>query len=215
MSRISSRLLSGVVLALLAGCGGSVPNGDGDGEAELVAAGEDFLAILCFPSVDGLLRCDEQPILAEGNAEETAAVIARALIAGPAAFESETEGDPSEMSGESFRALPGGVRLLSLELLDGVAYVDLTTDRAGSQADGTASAAGRSALRLERPPMGLREELVAVYSLVNTLTANNLGVDRVVLMWNGEQRPTFAGHVDTSRALMADLERNAAPSGGV
>ena len=62
--------------------------------------------------------------------------------------------------------------------------------------------------------MGLREELLAVYSLVNSLTANNLGIDRVVLMWNGEQRPTFAGHVDTSRALMADLERNAEPAGG-
>lgn len=214
MTRACSCLIPGVVVAVLAGCGGSDPNGDGDGEVELVAAGEAFLATLCFPSVDGVLRCDERPVRAEDSAEETAAAIVRALMAGPAAFESETEGDPSEMSAELFPALPGGVRLLALEVLDGVAYVDLTTERAGSSGDAAAASAGRSALRLERPAMGLREELLAVYSLVNSLTANNLGIDRVVLMWNGEQRPTFAGHVDTSRALMADLERNAEPAGG-
>ncbi len=203
MIRRRSSLCSVVVLALLAGCGGSGQNGDGDAEVELVAPGEAFLAILCFPSVDGLLRCDEWPIRAEDSTEETAAVIVEALIAGPGPIE------------ELLPALPAGVRLLAVELLDGVAYVDLTTVEVDSGTGEVAATGSRSPVVLERPAMGLTEELLAVYSLVNSLTANNLGVDRVVLMWNGEQRSTFAGHVDTTRPLVADLERNAAPAGGV
>ena len=223
MIRPRSSLCSAVVLALLAGCGGSGQNGDGDGEVELVAPGEAFLAILCFPSIDGLLRCDRRPIRAEGSAEETAAVIVEALIAGPDAAvpvsgeaDDDNEGvsEPPEPIEEVLPALPAGVRFLAVELFDGVAYVDLTTVEVDSGTGEATGAAGRSAVVLERPAMGLREELLAVYSLVNSLTANNLGIDRVVLMWNGEQRPTFAGHVDTTRPLMADLERNAAPSGG-
>lgn len=229
MTRAPSRVWPVLALALLAGCGGSGENGDGDGEAELAAPGADFLATLCFPTGVGLLRCEERPIPAEGSAEETAAVVVEALIAGPERAESpapvggepDDEGDapaapaaPADPIDDVFPALPGGVRLLALEVLDGVAYVDLTMAAVGN-GTGDRAGASRSALVLERPAMGLTEELLAVYSVVNSLTANSLGIDRVVLMWNGEQRPTFAGHVDTTRPLMADLERNAAPSGGV
>ena len=222
-----SGLCSVGVLVLLAGCGDSGANGDGDGdgEVELVAPGEDFLATLCFPSVDGTLRCDRRPIRAEDSVEETAAVIVEALIAGPGGAEAgvpvsvfgaaDDDRDSPEPIEELLPALPAEVRLLAVELLDGVAYVDLTTAADDSGAGQRASTAGRPVLVLERPAMGLTEELLAVYSLVNSLTANNLGIDRVVLMWNGEQRSTFAGHVDTTRPLMADLERNAEPSGGV
>lgn len=222
-----SGLGSVVVLVLLTGCGGTGENGDGDGEMELVAPGEDFLATLCFPSTFGSLRCDRRPVRAEDSVEETAAVIVEALIAGPDEAEAadpnpvpvpadaDDDGEPPEPVEELLPALPAGVRLLAVELIDGMAYVDLTTVEIGSGTVGATRAAGRSALVLERPAMGLTEELLAVYSLVNSLTANNLGVDRVVLMWNGEQRPTFAGHVDTTRPLMADLSRNAEPAGGI
>ncbi len=213
-----------VVLVFLAGCGGPGEGGAGDGEMEPAAPGEDFLATLCFPGTLGSLRCDRRPIRAEDSAEKTAAAIVEALIAGPRGVETadpipvpanvdDDGGRPVPIDG-LFPALPAGVRLLAVELIDGVAYVDLTTVEVGS-ATGAAGAAGRSALLLERPPMGLTGELLAVYSLVNSLTANNLGVDRVVLMWNGEQRPTFAGHVDTTRPLMADRSRNAGTAGGV
>ena len=213
-----------VVLVLLAGCGGSGEIGDSDGEMELVLPGEDFLATVCFPSAAGLLRCEQQPIRAEDSAEETAAVIIEALIAGPEGTEaavpvsssadSDEDGESLESTEQLLPALPAGVGLLEVELLDGVAYVDLTTVEVGS-GTGSTRAADRPAVFLERPAMGLTEELLAVYSLVNSLTANNLGIDRVVLMWNGEQRPTFAGHVDTTRPLMADLSRNAEPVGGI
>ncbi len=224
MIRPRSGRCSVVVLVLLAGCGGAGEDGDGVGEVELVLPGEDFLATVCFPSALGLLRCEQQPIRAEDSAEETAAVIIEALIAGPggtgaavpvaSSADSDEDGESPESIEQLLPALPAGVGLLEVELLDGVAYVDLTTVEVGS-GTGSTRAAGRSAVFLERPAMGLTEELLAVYSLVNSLTANNLGVDRVVLMWNGEQRPTFAGHVDTTRPLMADLSRNAEPVGGI
>ena len=222
MTRARSSPCAVVALVLLAGCGGSGQNGDGDGEVELVAPGEEFLGVLCFPGALGLLHCEERPIRAEDGAEETAAVIVEALIAGPGGVEAavsvsgdaDDDREPPEPIEELLPALPAGVRLLAVELLDGVAYVDLTTAAGDSGTGAGAGTAGRSVLVLERPAMGLTEELLAVYSLVNSLTANNIGVDRVVLMWNGEQRPTFAGHVDTTRPLMADLERNAESSGG-
>ena len=230
MTRARSSSCAVVALVLLAGCGDSGANGDGDGdgEVELVAPGEEFLGVLCFPGALGLLHCEERPIRAEDSAERIAAVIVEALIAGPGGAEAaapapvpggtDDDGDdrePPELIEELLPALPAEVRLLAVELIDGVAYVDLTTAAGDSGTGAGAGTAGRSAVVLERPAMGLTEELLAVYSLVNSLTANNLRIDRVVLMWNGEQRPTFAGHVDTTRPLMADLERNAESSGGV
>ncbi len=177
-----------VPLVWLGACGGGDVD-DGVGfEAEFVAEGEDFFATLCFPAADGLLRCEPRAIPAAGSVEETAASIVQALIDGPG----PTEG--------TFPVLPPAVGLQAFDLVNGVAYVDLSVARTGA------------APRFERPAMGLREELLAVYGLVNSLTASNLGIERVVLMWNGEQRLTFAGHVDTTRALLPDLDRNAAPS---
>lgn len=196
--QLSNRwLLAAVVLLVLLGaCGGGDLDGDLDGEVELVPEGEDFFAILCFPAADGLLRCEPRAIPAAGSVEETAATIVQALIDGPGT--APVGGDP--LDDEIFPVLPPSVRLQAFDLVNGVAYVDLTVARTGS------------ALGFERPAMGLRDELLAVYSLVNSLTASNLGIERVVLMWNGEQRLTFAGHVDTSRPLLPDLDRNAEPA---
>lgn len=187
-----------LLLVLLGACGGGDMDGELDGEVELVPEGEDFFATLCFPSADGLLRCEPRAIPAAGSVEETAAAIVQALIDGPGP--APVGDDPPEPGKEIFPALPPTVGLQSFELVNGVAYVDLTVARTGP------------ALRFERPAMGLRDELLAVYSLVNSLTASNLGIERVVLMWNGEQRLTFAGHVDTTRPLLPDLDRNAEPS---
>jgi hypothetical protein len=52
--------------------------------------------------------------------------------------------------------------------------------------------------------MGSTEEMLAVYSLVNTLLANEPSANAVVLLWNGRQHPSLAGHIDTARPLTAN-----------
>ena len=56
------------------------------------------------------------------------------------------------------------------------------------------------------PAWGSRHEMVAVFSVVNSLFANTPEIDSVVLLRNGQQRPTFAGHLDTSRPLLANRQ---------
>ena len=83
-----------------------------------------------------------------------------------------------------FRPFPEGTEAGSVFVSDaGIAYVDLVSTR-------------------PRPPAsGSLDEMLSVYSLVNTLQANLPEVAGVVLLWNGQQRPSFAGHLDTGRPL--------------
>jgi hypothetical protein len=58
-----------------------------------------------------------------------------------------------------------------------------------------------------RPPVtGSLEELLSVFSLVNTVLLNTPEIEAVVLLWNGQQHQTFAGHVDTSLPLRPDRD---------
>lgn len=84
-----------------------------------------------------------------------------------------------------FRPFPEGTVLLDLYLeADGTAYVDLGQEGA------------------EDPPAGgSLEEMMRVYSLVDSLAYNLQEVERVALLWNGVQRETFSGHLDTSVPL--------------
>ncbi len=54
----------------------------------------------------------------------------------------------------------------------------------------------------EPPGAGSALELQRVYSIVHTVLHNEPEVARVVLLWNGVQRPSFEGHVDTGRPLV-------------
>ena len=83
------------------------------------------------------------------------------------------------------RLFPEGVTLAGVQLSkEGTAYVNLVWE--GHE---------------DPPPSGSTEELQRVYSLVNSITTNVPEARRVALLWNGLQRPTFAGHLDTSRPL--------------
>ena len=68
----------------------------------------------------------------------------------------------------------------------GVAYVDLSKEAAG----GTA---------------GSHEELLSVYSIVNSLTVNFPAVKRVQILVDDRPVATLAGHVDLSRPLPPDM----------
>lgn len=83
------------------------------------------------------------------------------------------------------RLFPEGVGLAGVQLSqEGTVYLNLVWD--GHE---------------EPPPSGSTEEMQRIYSLVNSITTNVPEARRVVLLWNGLQRPTFSGHLDTSRPL--------------
>ena len=132
-------------------------------------------AELYFPNTAGWLGRESRELPAAPSAEARAAQVAAALLAGPT--------QPGHLA-----PLGEGVELASLHLSDaGVVYVDLVD------------------ARLAAPPVdGSRGELLVVYSFVNSILANVPEARGVVLLWNGNQRPTFAGHVDTTRPLPAD-----------
>jgi hypothetical protein len=55
-----------------------------------------------------------------------------------------------------------------------------------------------------KPQLGSSEELTAIYSLVNTFALNVPEVKAVVLLWNGTQPPTLAGHIDAGVPMTAN-----------
>ena len=69
----------------------------------------------------------------------------------------------------------------------GVAYVDLSKEAS------------------QKHPGGSRGELLSVYSVVNSLTANFPAVKRVQILVDDRQVPTLAGHVDLTRPLSSDM----------
>ena len=76
--------------------------------------------------------------------------------------------------------------------------------------DGTLVADLRSAESPDPPASGSTVETLRIYSLVHTLLRNIPEAKQVVLLWNGRQRLSFAGHVDTAHALRARPELDSA-----
>ncbi len=117
----------------------------------------------------------ELPELPPGaGVEQRMAAAIEALLAGP--------GD-----GGLQAPLPEGVQLRKVYLGgDGLAFLDFASPEGAPP-----------------PASGSSREMLTIYSLVNTVLLNFEQLDRVVLLWNGRQLQTFAGHVDTMRPLAA------------
>ena len=80
-------------------------------------------------------------------------------------------------------AFPAETQVASVfEAPDGTVYVDFT-------------------LPENTGGMGSTEELLTLYSVVNTLLLDDPTAKRAVLLINGRQRETLAGHLDTTRPL--------------
>lgn len=127
---------------------------------------------LYFPGGGGLLYPERRELAPPGDAEAQVRAVVNELLAGPQS--------PGLVS-----PFPEGVVLEAVHLgRDGVAFVDLAAPDRG-----------------EPPAAGSGLEMQIVYSLVNTVALNVPEARRVALLWNGIQRPTFAGHLDTSRPL--------------
>lgn len=133
---------------------------------------EPVLFTLYFPGPGGRLGAEERELAVGDEPRDRARTLVLALLDGPRA------------SG-LVRPFPERVGLQDIYLTgDGVAYVDLGGEELESP-----------------PPSGSLAEMMRVYCLVQTLTANLPEVDRVAVLWNGVQRQTFSGHLDTSRPL--------------
>jgi hypothetical protein len=173
------RLAFGALLAAAAlGLACHRPGAEGGGGVGAVPTPgrtEKVKVSLLFPGGDGFLHAEERELVLPLEPDGRVQAVVAALLAGP-------------KSDGLVAPLPAAVGVADAFVdTQGVAYVDLG---AKDQA--------------EPPPSGSDLELLRVYSLVNTVLANEPRVRGVVLLWNGDQRPTFAGHVDTGSPLLAN-----------
>jgi hypothetical protein len=146
------------------------------GTAETEAAvGEKVGFNLYFPADGGVLRSEPRDLQVTEAPKDRIRKVVTALLEGP------------KGSGLA-RPFPPEVTLGTVQLgQDGTAYVDL-----------------RWPEHPDPPPSGSTEEIQRVYSIVDSVVLNVPQASRVVLLWNGIQRDTFAGHLDTSRPLVPD-----------
>ena len=180
-----------------AGRGGGRAARRGADEGAAGAATERHAFDLYFPASGGGLRSERRELQVSEAPKDRIRKVLEALLSGPAAAPAaaprpSSTGAAAAAPGESpaglVRPFPPEVKLGSVELsADGTAFVDL-----------------RWPDREDPPESGSTEEIQRVYSLVDSLALNVPQVNRVVLLWNGTQRITFSGHLDTSRPLLPD-----------
>ncbi len=130
---------------------------------------------LYFPGDGGRLYAEQRELPVGADLEERVTGLVEALLAGP--------------QGAGIRPpLPDDVSVRRVYLLEGgQAVLDLASPEGAPP-----------------PPAGSQRERLMVYSLVNTVLLNFEEIETLVLLWNGEQPLTFAGHLDTSRPLRAN-----------
>jgi spore germination protein GerM len=169
-----------------AGRGGGRTSRRGTAEGAASAPTERHAFDLYFPAGGGGLRGERRELQVSEAPKDRIRKVLEALLAGPAA--PPTAAPPGAAPAGLVRPFPPEVKLGSVELsADGTAFVDL-----------------RWPDREDPPESGSTEEIQRVYSLVDSLALNVPQVNRVVLLWNGTQRITFSGHLDTSRPLLPD-----------
>lgn len=148
-----------------------------DPQAEQAATPEVAMAAfdLYFPGRDGRLHAERHEVPRHEEPAAQIAALLEQLLAGPQ--------DQALVA-----PLGAGVSVRAVYLVgDGRVVVDLAAAE-----DAAPLAAGSS------------QERAMVYSLVDTVLLNTPDAGSLVLLWNGQQPVTFAGHLDTSRPLYAD-----------
>ncbi|MEM1177907.1 MAG: GerMN domain-containing protein [Acidobacteriota bacterium] len=169
-------------------------------------------ASLYFPGDDGWLHGVEINVPADDRDARVRALV-DALIAGPR--------DASD--GFLSAPMPEGAQLDALYFLGpGTVALDfrLATSEAPAEEaptpdpsieepaapgeDAVAPEPTEALLQSRMARMGSKQELLTVYSVVNTVVLGSEEVERVVLMVDGKQPETLAGHVDLTRPLRPD-----------
>ena len=185
--RVAWLLLAGAALigmvALVVALGRDRPGRGGAdstaaaGEESGAEPAEPVQVKLYFPGAGGRLVREEREIEGSADPSRLAEHLVQAVLDGP-------------RSDRAFRAFPEGITIGEVHVTpDGIAYVDLVS------------------LANPSPPIaGSTGELLTLYSLVNSVVENVPGARSLVVLWNGRQPRTFAGHVDTSRPLLPSPE---------
>lgn len=176
--RVLLLVAAGLCLALgLSGCDREEAPAPTDGAPEVPERSPDAPeAVLVFPGAEGQLVGVRVGLELPEDPQERIRGLLLALLEGP-------EEDGSLVS-------PFGSDVgLGEVYLDprGVAYVDLVSEAHG-----------------DPPPSGSRTEMQRVFSVVDTVLLNSEEARAVVLLWNGRQRDSLAGHVDTGHPLGID-----------
>lgn len=130
---------------------------------------------LYFPSTAGLLAPETRELEAAATPSESVARVVRALLAGPTAA-GLVPVFPPEVSLARALLMP-----------DGTAYIDLRGEEGA-----------------EPPAAGSEMEMLSIFALVDTVVWGVPEAERVVLLWNGEQRQSLSGHVNTGSPLVAN-----------
>lgn len=144
---------------------------------EPVPEGTGVVVDLYFPGGGTRLRVEQREVPADPEPASRLNRLLQELTAGP---------ESDELYSPLAEAMSIGWTHLDAE---NVAYVDLVYS-------GEAS----------RPAWGSGQEMLSIYSIVNTVLLNIPEISGIVLLSNGQQRATFAGHVDTSRPLVANRD---------
>ena len=167
---------------LFAGCG----SGE-EGVEEAVETAQEGLEVpteelstlepvtLYFPGEGGSLYAETHQLPPEEDVEKRISLLVETLLAGP--------------RGPGLRTpLPEGVALRrGYVLTNGTAVVDFSSPEGAPP-----------------PPSGSHEEMLRVWSVVNSVVLNVADAQKLLLLWNGEQPLTFAGHLDLARPLAAN-----------
>ncbi len=204
-------VLGGIAWWWLNGRAGRRADRRGTAPASAAAAATERHAFdLYFPVGSGGLRAERRELAVSEDPKDRIRKVLEAVLAGPGPAAVKPAAGPGGQAGAKapagaagsagsagaadaaamapVRPFPAEVKLGSVQLsADGIAYLDLRWD--GHE---------------DPPESGSTEEIQRVYSLVDSVALNVPEVNRVVLLWNGTQRLTFSGHLDTSRALVAD-----------
>lgn len=148
---------------------------------EPVPEGTGIVVDLYFPGNDLRLHAEKREIPEETDLKIHLTRILQELAAGPESVDLYPS-IPEEMT--------VGWTHINAEQ---VVYIDLVPNAEG----------GRLA-------WGSGQEILSVYSIVNTVLLNIPEITSVILLRNGQQHPSFAGHLDTSRPLVVDNDLIAA-----
>lgn len=203
------RLWLWAVLLVFAAC--SQPSARAPGATSSASGGSDHPpetaheVALYFPGPDGRLHAERHALPRTEVPEAGITELVAALLAGPRAdhlwppLPAAPPVDAAPAAGQEAAPLTSsqpvaegeelvsaeGVRLASVYLLaNGTVVLDLVK--------GAPLAIGSD------------QEELSLYSLVNTILLNTPGAERMIVLWNGRQMETFAGHIDTARPLLAD-----------